>query len=241
MILSLIMLLNIIEQEKKVRKNIVYFKISLKLQPVFSTFGMIMRNFLLFLILFSSICFSQTSPDLYQFTSKAGEPGISGQVFGDETREPLPARIVLTNSDGQNLASYYSAYPGLFATEDGTFSIKAEPGLYELKVFHGIDYLSQKHKIEIKPGQNIKAEFYLQSWVPLRKMGWVNGDGHAHLYTDKKHDDQMLKTVRQICRAQGVDFICTNQGWAGYGDDDWREGYAKFSDEHFLLYYVLAA
>ncbi len=47
----------------------------------------------------------------------------------------------------------------------------------------------------------------------------------------------MLKLVRKICRAQGIDFMCTAQGWSGYNDSTWQEGYKKFSDEHFHVSY----
>ncbi len=166
-----------------------------------------------------------------------GNPGIQGQVLDAETGAPLPARIELVNNQGQAVASYYSRYPGHFTQEDGTFKIDAEPGSYKLEVFHGIDYVSERTVIEIKKNQTADLHIQLQPWVRLRKMGWVNGDGHAHLYTDQNENVDMLKTVRRICRAQGVDFIATNQGWAGYGDDNWREGYAPFSDDELLLYY----
>ncbi|HZI53807.1 MAG TPA: hypothetical protein VFD56_08900, partial [Chitinophagaceae bacterium] len=45
------------------------------------------------------------------------------------------------------------------------------------------------------------------------------------------------KLVKKICVAQGVDFMCTAQGWAGYNDSTWKEGYAKFSDQNFHVSY----
>jgi hypothetical protein len=47
----------------------------------------------------------------------------------------------------------------------------------------------------------------------------------------------MVKTLRKICLAQGIDFVCAAQGWAGYNDSTWKDGYAKFSDDKFTLYY----
>ena len=73
--------------------------------------------------------------------------------------------------------------------------------------------------------------------MALRELGWANGDAHAHLYSDTRRDEAMTATVRRICRAQGVDFLCANQTWAGYRDEDWREGYAKVSDRRFRLFY----
>lgn len=172
-----------------------------------------------------------------QVDYSSGVTALKGQVFDSETNEPLPARLVLTDQNGNSIGSYYNKYPGHFTNEDGTFSLQAEPGRYELAVYHGINYLSQKIAVELKENQIGEINIQLEPWVPLRQLGWVNGDGHAHLYTDIKQNEDMLRTVRKICRAQGVDFLATNQGWAGYGDDDWRAGYAPFSDDTFMLTY----
>ncbi|MCG6928892.1 MAG: CehA/McbA family metallohydrolase [Acidobacteria bacterium] len=164
-------------------------------------------------------------------------PGVAGQVFDAETGQPLPARVVVRDRQGALVATRYEHLPGIFTEEDGRFSVDLTPGTYTLEVHHGIDYVSQRRNFEVTPGAGVEARVALTPWVPLRALGWVNGDGHAHLYTDQHRDDPMLKTVRRICRAQGVDFLAVCQGWAGYGDEDWREGYAAFSDEHFLIHY----
>ena len=47
----------------------------------------------------------------------------------------------------------------------------------------------------------------------------------------------MLRLVRKICIAQGIDFMCTAQGWAGFNDSTWEKGYAAFTDDKFHLSY----
>jgi len=131
----------------------------------------------------------------------------------------------------------YEHLPGVFTEEDGTFTLDLPPGHYSVEAHHGIDYASERGDFQSREGAGVEAAIRLEPWVPLREMGWVNGDAHAHLYTDERHDDPMLETVRRICRAQGVDFIAACQGWGGYGDDDWREGFAAFSDGGFRLLY----
>ncbi|RQW02237.1 hypothetical protein EH222_13940, partial [candidate division KSB1 bacterium] len=188
---------------------------------------------LFFLLILTLSCARQTS---FHSRYVTGETGIRGTVLDAKTSEPLPARIVLRDSARVH-SSYYKIYPGHFTAEDGTFFLNAEPGYYRLEIYHGIDYCSEKRAVEIRADQTLEITARLEPWVRLRQLGWVNGDGHAHLYTDVEKNEQMLTTVRQICRAQGVDFISTNQGWAGYSDDDWQSGYAPFSDAHFQLYY----
>ena len=163
--------------------------------------------------------------------------GIRGTVYEFESGEALPARIALKDSSGNYINSYYENAPGFFTDDDGSFELNLPPGKYEMDVLHGIDRLSQKHVFEVTDVQGIDARVYLHSWIDLKKQGWVNGDGHCHLYTDIRADTSMAALVRQICRAQGVDFVCTAQGWAGYSDNTWEQGYDQFTDENFILHY----
>jgi hypothetical protein len=163
--------------------------------------------------------------------------GIFGVVIDAKTGASLAARIVCRDSHGKVYGSYYQKYDGYFSEQGGSFEMALPAGKYNLEFFHGIDYLSQKQQVEIGQNNMVQIIIEFEPWVQLRQRGWTNGDGHAHLYTDKKCNDEMLQTVSRICRAQGVDFLCTNQGWAGYGDENWREGYGKFSDDRFTLFY----
>ena len=162
--------------------------------------------------------------------------GIKASIIDAETKKPLPSRIVIIDDTGHVYNSYYSKLKGFFTEEDGTFSCELKNGNYTLEVFRGLDYLSQKINFQIKD-RVIDTTIALNQWYLLKKQGWYNGDGHDHLYTDIKPDTSMLKLVRKICRAQGIDFMCTAQGWSGYNDSTWKEGYAKFSDENFYVSY----
>ena len=177
-------------------------------------------------------------------SARSGAPqaaaGLALRVVDARTGRPLPARVVVRGSDGQPVKSEYAHLPGVFTGDDGRLELPLSPGHYSLDVHHGIDYVSQQHTVVVPPAAGPAVapgplRVALEPWVKLRELGWANGDAHAHLYTDKKRDQAMAATVRRICRAQGVDFIFACQTWAGYGDDDWREGYAKVSDARFLL------
>lgn len=163
--------------------------------------------------------------------------GIRGSVYETETGKALPARIAIKDTSGTYINSYYEKAPGFFTGEDGSFELNLAPGKYEMEVFHGIDRLSQKVSFEVSDKQGVDANIYLPSWIDLKEKGWVNGDGHCHLYTEIKPDTAMAALVRRICRAQGVDFVCAAQGWAGYNDSTWEKGYEPFTDEKFILHY----
>jgi hypothetical protein len=167
----------------------------------------------------------------------AGREGISIRVADSTSGEPLPARVVVRDAAGKAVESEYEHLPGVFTADDGALELPLSPGRYTLEVHHGIDFVSQEHPFEVRPGSRATARIALEPWVRLRELGWANGDAHAHLYTDRLRDQAMAATVRRICRAQGVDFLFACQTWAGYGDADWREGYAKVSDDRFRLFY----
>ena len=163
--------------------------------------------------------------------------GITGKVTDAATNQPLSVRIVITDDTGHVYKSYYTKLPGFFTNENGSFQLPLEPGTYSLAVYRGIDYLSNHASFQITGNNGVRADIQLQNWYPLKKEGWYCGDGHDHLYTDKKPDTAMAALVRKICIAQGVDFMFTAQGWLGYNDSNWRKGYASFSDDRFQLQY----
>ena len=114
--------------------------------------------------------------------------GIRGNVSDAESGNGLAARIAIKDSDGNIIDSYYDKSPGFFTEEDGTFSKELPKGKYEMEVSHGIDRLSSKVEFEISVIQGVEAQIYLEPWFDLKAAGWVNGDGHCHLYTDNKPD-----------------------------------------------------
>lgn len=186
-----------------------------------------------FLLLFPWCVCAQTMEQLKGYT------GIKGQVFDEQTKSPLSARIEVRDPAGKIQATYYykNKLEGIFTDEDGNFSVPLKPGSYGLKIIHGIDHLTQEHSFTVKENEGIKATIYLKPWVNIKQRGWLNGDGHAHLYSDKKMNDTILRQVRKISLAQGVDFISACQGWGGYNDSNWKDAYAKVSDDKFNLYY----
>ncbi|MEO7048279.1 MAG: hypothetical protein ABI091_23470 [Ferruginibacter sp.] len=203
-----------------------------------------MVNFLRTLVIFVFIFFCSANKQKEKIQPGAGNElisdssaGIIGRVYDASTGLGLPARIVIRNDSGNVVESYFKHLPGFFTSEDGAFQRMLKPGRYELSVFRGIDYKSESMPITISSSKEIETDIYLKCWSPLRKNGWVCGDGHDHLDTDTKSDEEMLKRIRNVSMAQGIDFICGVQQWAGYNDQTWRSGYAKVSDRRFLLSY----
>jgi hypothetical protein len=191
-------------------------------------------------LLFNILTHAQISKNTYPGRTRLTQilfPGIKGKIFDDKTGVQLPARIVIKDANDSAYYPYYKSLPGFFTEEDGSFEDSLKPGNYTLTVFHSIDYESQKIPFTISAEGGVNTQIFLKPWIDLKKQGWVCGDGHDHLYTEKKPDTAMARTLRKICLAQGIDFVCAAQGWAGYNDTTWGDGYAKFSDDKFTLYY----
>ena len=166
-----------------------------------------------------------------------GHEALVVRVVDAETGQPLPARVVVRDAAGKVVESRYEHLPGLFTDEQGALEMPLRPGAYTLEVLRGIDSLSREVAFNVHPGVGVEAAVPLEPWLRLRPMGWANGDAHAHLYSDTSGDPAMLATVRRICRAQGVDFLCACQGWAGYAGAGWRDAFAAHSDARFRLLY----
>jgi hypothetical protein len=142
-----------------------------------------------FCLLFSVFIFAQTSKKPFPEKNKLTHisfTGIKGKIFDNETGASLSARIVITDENDSVYDSYYKSLPGFFTEEDGSFQDSLKPGNYTLKVFHSIDYESQKIPFIISSDAGVNAEIYLKPWTDLKKQGWICGDGHDHLYTEKK-------------------------------------------------------
>ena len=200
------------------------------------------KSFLIVLVAFSFFsCNPQNTGGKRALRESVAEedtfPRIQGKVCDAETGEILAARIVITDPDSNVVRSRYTTLPGFFTDDAGSFRQELKPGKYHLAVYHGFGYESHESDLEITPEHGYRLKIYLNPRVSLRQDGWVNGGGHCHLYTDSVNDDAMLSEVRRICLAQGVDFLCAAQGWGGYNDTTWKEGFAKFSDDRFTLYY----
>jgi hypothetical protein len=162
---------------------------------------------------------------------------LAVRVLDASTGRPLPARVVVRAADGRVVDSRYRALPGVFTDEEGHLEMALDPGTYGVLVSRGIDYEPEPRTVVVEAGGRAEAVVRLSPWLDLRARGWVNGDAHAHLYSDEEQNHAMLDTVRRICRGQGVDYLFACQTWAGFRDATWREGFLAHSDDRFRVFY----
>ncbi len=162
---------------------------------------------------------------------------VHGKVIDATTKAPLPARVIIRDSNHKVIATFFEYFPGTFTALDGTFTTKIPPGKYTFEATRGFDYIRALQTVVIKAEDNPEIILALKPWVNMRARGWVNGDASAHLDSKRPWDANLLKLVHRISRAQGIDFIFANQGWAGYDEDRWDLAQSLGSDERFHLFF----
>ncbi len=165
----------------------------------------------------------------------AARATLALQVQDAASGKPLPARVVVRDAAGRVVESRYTTLPGVFTDDEGRLDVALDGGTYAVEVFHGIDRVPERRTVVVEAGGRAEAVVRLAPWLDLRGRGWVNGDAHAHLYSDTERDHAMLATVRRLCRGQGVDFLVACQAWAGFRDATWRDGFSSHSDDRFRV------
>ncbi|WP_145073401.1 CehA/McbA family metallohydrolase domain-containing protein [Aureliella helgolandensis] len=111
-----------------------------------------------------------------------------------------PARKTLGIGDNQDRSFVYEELPSLpfwhepvvYQTQP-SFSIKLEPGRYQISVARGMEYIPITESFTVAT-QDQEHTLKLDRWVDLPKRGWFSGDVHVHHPTTKKaHRDFLLR------------------------------------------------
>ncbi len=129
----------------------------------------------------------------------------------DESGHTTPVRVLLTDSDGKaaplpheviavmygrnDNAEGYGYQPDSSFYVDGKFSVKLEPGNYNLFFSKGYEYLSQRHKFSIKSGENLSLNYKLKRWINMPKRGWYSADDHIHIRRSPRENPLILKWI----------------------------------------------
>lgn len=160
---------------------------------------------------------------------------VKGRITDANTGEPLSARVVLRNTSGQVVDSYYTELPGFFTEPDGTFVVSLEPGNYTYEVTRGFDYTRSTGKLIVTSQGSSTLDVPLKPWVNLKKLGWYTGDAHAHIVSDTPKNADMIALAHKIAKAQGLDFLFAVQNWGGYDETNWADAQAIGSDDQFKM------
>lgn len=132
--------------------------------------------------------------------------------FLDETGQPAPARVYLTDASGNPVfpegALAYKLQRGSaseqhFMPARGQFTVELKPGPYRIEIERGKEYLSLSDRIELRD-LPVEKTYRLQRWINMRKAGWYSADMHSH---------RALKEVPLIMEAEDLDLAMPISRW----------------------------
>lgn len=166
-------------------------------------------NPLLQSILFSTILFlSGTVPNGY--AQRSGRIYVAVRDAG--TGRPTPVRVRLTRAGNAVTAvpseaisiSYglwdhadgYAFQPDSSFYVSGSFSLSVQPGVYQLVLSKGNEYLSQTHSLHIQPGQTLRQTYYLKRWINMAARNWYSADGHIHIRRSPRENEPLLNWIQ---------------------------------------------
>jgi len=146
---------------------------------------------------------------------------IEVEVLDSERLFPLPARVIITASDGKKLDAVgrglYS--DGRFYVE-GKFSLESPPGEMEIKIYCGPNYLPLDMKVSLEAGRKILIRAEMKRWFSPEREGWYCGDNHLHTSHDPTGDIKVDEHYTALqARAEGLDYITESDGQWGFEEE----------------------
>jgi hypothetical protein len=100
-----------------------------------------------------------------------GQPTMASFIFRDRSGRVYP-------SPSRRLAPDLFFHPQIYRQNGETVSLP--PGLYEVEVTRGPEYLVHKQTIEVPTARSHHENFRLKRWINLAKLNWYSGDHHVH-------------------------------------------------------------
>ena len=134
----------------------------------------------------------------------AQEAHLNVRVIDAQTDELTPVRVRLSDIYGNippapneavaimygrwDRAEGYEFQPDSSFYVDGEFNLNLPGGEYKLSLSKGNEYLSEKHRILLEPGESLDVVYRLERWINTTEKGWYSGDDHIHIRRSKRED-----------------------------------------------------
>lgn len=153
----------------------------------------------------------------------AGESGILElSVVDSSTRQAVPARVRIRDHLGKDHIP--AGAPVIPIAHDkwfpayGPVRFQLPAGAVSIRVERGLEYQPVKELITIEAGHTIKHRVELRRWSNMREHGYVSGENHVHVPTEK---------LGAILAAEDLDFGTSLSWWNGprfkvQADGDWQ-------------------
>ncbi|PYJ96528.1 MAG: hypothetical protein DME23_20155 [Verrucomicrobia bacterium] len=145
-------------------------------------------------------------------------------VSDDETQQPLPARITVTDKSGAlfpfhvensqpstpdhqpstiNDQPVLALRPGVVYTGSGTVRIGLPAGYYTLYASRGFEYGVRTQQFTLPPGQTYPLPMRIRREVPT--PGMVSCDTHVHTFTYSHHGDATVEERMLTLAGEGIE------------------------------------
>ena len=145
-------------------------------------------------------------------------------VTDDETQQPLPARITVTDKSGAlfpfhvedsqpstpdhqpstiNDQPVLALRPGVVYTGSGTVRIGLPAGYYTLYASRGFEYSVRTQQFTLPPGRTYPLPMRIRREVPT--PGLVSCDTHVHTFTYSHHGDATVEERMLTLAGEGIE------------------------------------
>jgi hypothetical protein len=136
---------------------------------------------------------------------------LRGRVVDAETGRPIASTVTVRTPDGKILTDHPS-FRGGFRVE-GEFRKSVPAGKLHVTVSRGFDYAPVEQTIETRDGETTDLKVSLRRRTPLRRLGWVTGDSHAHMAHGERTIEVDFPFAALTGRAEGLDYLSLAQHW----------------------------
>ena len=124
------------------------------------------------------------TPVRVRITDAAGRPiskaplgalSLPGEALG----VPKEALAIMWGHDDQ--AGGYATQPDGAIYVDGSFEVRLPPGDYQIALSKGYEYITERHRVAIAAGKDVRQRYELRRWANMPSRGWYSSDDHVHL------------------------------------------------------------
>src|SRR5437667_1430689 len=148
--------------------------------------------------------------DSRPLTAALNESALMISVTDDDTQQPLPCRITVTDRNGslfpfhvENSQPSFAIRPGVVYTGSGTVRIGLPAGTYTLYASRGFAYSVRTQHFTLPPGRTYPLPMRIRREVPTQ--GMVACDTHVHTFTSSGHGDATVYERMLTLSCEGIE------------------------------------
>ncbi|MFD2571180.1 CehA/McbA family metallohydrolase [Spirosoma soli] len=137
---------------------------------------------------------------------------ITINILDESSGKPTPVRVRLTQNGRpvkQIPLEAAAVMYGLWDHEDGyafqpdssfyvagRFHMSLPPGMYQLSLSKGNEYLKQQHTLVVTAGKPVQRTYRLKRWIDMAAKGWYSTDGHIHLRRSPRENPYIMTWLK---------------------------------------------